>query len=84
MASKVWDELIIIHSETWTIGPLKLGREWISNFILHFIMDVITYPCWDISQTISVNGAPDVVDIISLQINASRVWFEIGNWYSMK
>ena len=21
--------------------------EWISNFIPHFIMDVITYPCWD-------------------------------------
>ena len=21
--------------------------EWISDFISHFIMDVITYPCWD-------------------------------------
>ena len=21
--------------------------EWISNFILHFIIDVNTYPCWD-------------------------------------
>ena len=21
--------------------------EWISNFTSHFIMDVITYPCWD-------------------------------------
>ena len=21
--------------------------EWISNFILHFMMDAITYPCWD-------------------------------------
>ena len=21
--------------------------EWISNFILHLVMDVITYPCWD-------------------------------------
>ena len=23
--------------------------EWISNFIQDFIMDVITYPCWDLS-----------------------------------
>ena len=21
--------------------------EWIRNFILHFVMDVTTYPCWD-------------------------------------
>ena len=21
--------------------------EWLSNFILHFIVDVITYPWWD-------------------------------------
>ena len=28
------------------IAPLKLC-EWISNFILRFIMDAITYPCWD-------------------------------------
>ena len=21
--------------------------EWISNFILYFIMDIIYYPCWD-------------------------------------
>ena len=25
--------------------------EWISNFIPHFIMDVITYPCWDSNQS---------------------------------
>ena len=23
--------------------------EWISNSIIHFIMDVMTYPCWDLS-----------------------------------
>ena len=23
--------------------------EWIGTFILHFIMDMITYPCWDYS-----------------------------------
>ena len=23
--------------------------EWIGNFIQHFVMDVITYPLWDLS-----------------------------------
>ena len=31
----------------------------ISNFIPHFILDVIIYPCWDLSYTMSVKGAPD-------------------------
>ena len=29
--------------------------EWISNFIPHFIKDVITYPCWDIR---TLHGCP--------------------------
>ena len=36
------------HSQNFkgaTIG--SLGMPWISNFIPHFIMGVITYPCWD-------------------------------------
>ena len=32
--------------------------EWISNFIQHFIMDLITYPCWDLSYFMSVKGVP--------------------------
>ena len=27
------------------------------NFIAHFMMEVITYPCWDLSQTMLVNEA---------------------------
>ena len=45
MHSKVWDEIISRFSkfndctvEVW---------EWIRYFIQHFIMIVITYPCWD-------------------------------------
>ena len=30
--------------------------EWISNFISHFIMDVITYRCWDDSLSKLVKG----------------------------
>ena len=30
-------------------GCTTEDRDWISNFIPHFIMDVITYPCWDYS-----------------------------------
>ena len=45
-----------IHCKVWDDNPLsfpKLNictveiREWISNFISHFTVDVITYPCWD-------------------------------------
>ena len=47
MSSKVWDE--IIHS------PLKCG-EWISHIIPQFIMDIITYPCWNLSLSMLVRG----------------------------
>ena len=32
--------------------------EWTSNLIPHFTGYVITYPCWDISSSIPVKGAP--------------------------
>ena len=45
MAGKVWNEILCPFSnfngctiEVW---------EWRSNFTLHFIMDVITYPWWN-------------------------------------
>ena len=28
-------------------GRTVAVSEWMSSFILHFIIDVITYPCWD-------------------------------------
>ena len=30
------------------------SSEWISNFIPHFTEYVITYPCWDLSRSMSV------------------------------
>ena len=45
MPSKVYDEitfpLLNFHGYTDDVW------ERISNFILHSIVDVITYPCWD-------------------------------------
>ena len=38
-----------IDHNTWseiTCGTVEIW-EWISNFILHIIMDVIIHPCWD-------------------------------------
>ena len=43
MPDNVYDEITY---------PQRLHRwiwEWIDNFILHFKMDAITYPCWDLS-----------------------------------
>ena len=49
MPSKLWNEFLFIHAvEVW---------EWISNFILNFLMDVITYPFWYQSKTILVKRA---------------------------
>ena len=45
MASKVWDEITypFPNLNGWSVEVW----EWISHFIPHSIMDVITYPCWD-------------------------------------
>ena len=46
---KVWYEI------TWPFpnfsGATFEHYEWMSNFIPHFTGHVITYPCWDLSQT---------------------------------
>ena len=45
--NKVWDE--ITYPFSYFNGATVEVWEWISKFIPHFIMDVITYPCWDLS-----------------------------------
>ena len=44
MPSKVWDESIYPFPNF--NGTAIEVWEWISNFIPHFAMDVIAYPCW--------------------------------------
>ena len=41
--SKVWDEIIYPFLNI----NICIVEGWISDFIPYFIMDVITYPCWD-------------------------------------
>ena len=45
MCSHVWDE-ITYPFPNFNGFPIEVW-EWMSNFIPQFIMDVITYPCWD-------------------------------------
>ena len=33
--------------------------EWISNFIPQFVMDIITYPSWDQSESMWPKEAPE-------------------------
>ena len=42
---KVWDE-ITDTAPNFNVYAVKVW-EWISNFIQHFTMHMITYPCWD-------------------------------------
>ena len=44
MPNKMWDEITYLFPNF--SGVTIEGWEWISNFIPHFIMGVITYPCW--------------------------------------
>ena len=37
-------------------GAAFVVWEWISNCTEYFIMDIITYPCWDLGLTMSVKG----------------------------
>ena len=48
MTRKVWDE--ITYPFLNFNGSTVEVKEWMSNFIPHFIMDVIIYPCWDMCQ----------------------------------
>ena len=45
MPSKVWDEISYPFPKLQRLHRWSLGI--INNVIPHFIMDVITYPCWD-------------------------------------
>ena len=45
MPSKVWGEIIYPFLNL-NYATVEIW-EWISNFIPPFIMDVISYPCWD-------------------------------------
>ena len=55
MPSTVWDEITypFLNFNGCTIEVW----EWINIFIPHFVMDVITYPCRDLSKTMLVKGA---------------------------
>ena len=44
MSSRIWDDLGITYLLSNFNGYTVNVWEWISNFILHFIMDVISYP----------------------------------------
>ena len=44
MLAKVWDEATYPFPN-FNVEAVEVS-EWISNFIPHFIMNVITYPCW--------------------------------------
>ena len=52
----MWDE-ITYPSQNFN-GTTAEVWEWISNVIPHFTGRVITYPCWNKSESVLVKGAP--------------------------
>ena len=51
---------LFINSQTSTVQTLEVW-EWINNFILYFIMDVVTYPCMPWSKLTHVKRGPRVL-----------------------
>ena len=45
MPDNVWGEITYPFSD-FNVAAIDVW-ELLGNFIPHFIMDVITYPCWD-------------------------------------
>ena len=56
MPSKVWDE-ITYPFPNFTSCTVEVW-EWMSNFMPHFKVDVITYPCWDLTNIHSISSSP--------------------------
>ena len=52
---KVWDWITYLFTNC--NGATVEVFEWICNVILHFIKQVITYPSWDLSQSMLVKGS---------------------------
>ena len=53
---KVWD--VITYPFPNFSGAAIEVWEWISNVFLHVTGHVVTYPCWDLSKSMLVKGAP--------------------------
>ena len=75
--SKLWDEIIypLPNFNGCTVEVWK----WISNFISHFIIDVITYPCWDWSECVLVKWVMDLTKSQKL-IQLSKLLMLYLNW----
>ena len=60
---KVWDE--IIYTFPTFNGATVEVCEWISDFIPHFIIEVISYPFWDWSYSTLVKWSHGVIAVLS-------------------
>ena len=53
-----------LHAQQWNYLSIPnfhvIVWEHLSKSIPHFIMDVITYPCWGLSWAMLVKGATDI------------------------
>ena len=63
MPSKVWDE--ISYPFPNFNGSTVEAWEWISNFIPHYIMDVIAYPWWYLKHVDKRGSACYIDDNVS-------------------
>ena len=65
MLSKVWVEI------TYSSPIINGATEWISSFILHFVMDEMHYPYWDYSLSMLVK----VTNMVHVWFQLLAIWF---------
>ena len=67
-------------SQEWE-GRLRLNKrevwKWIRNFIPHFLMNAMTYPYWELIQSVLIKGGPEgsfaeIRDIMRLLVKMKR------------
>ena len=71
MPSKLWDE-ITYPFPNFNAATVEVW-EWICNFITHFIMNVIAYPCWDLNKTMLVKKAPGIHPVVAKYLESFSV-----------
>ena len=90
--SKVWE--LITNSFSNFNGCNIKGWEWISNFIIHFILGVIIYSCRDYRWSVLVKGSQKwsnwlrskqngryfADDILKFKLLNSKIWYLNSNF----
>ena len=70
---------LLIHSQTSTVQALEFGSLWINNFLSHFIMGVISYPCLKLNHFSERGRCLAEIMYRPIDMHISLIW-HTGQW----